>query len=93
MYLSKLRSLTSLIILKKKFHLTYIFISHDLSVIGRITNRVVVMYVGKIVEISETDSPFKDVKNPHPEALFSAVLVFHPISKSKRLFFPEKFLI
>ena len=51
------------------------------------------MYVGKIVEISETDSPFKDVKNPHPEALFSAVLVFHPISKSKRLFFPEKFLI
>ena len=47
-------------------------------------NRVVVMYVGKIVEISEPDSPFKDVKNSHPEALLSAVTVTHPTSKSKR---------
>ena len=70
--------------LKKKFHLTYIFISQDLGVIEHITNRVVVMYVGKIVEVSEPDSPFKDVKNSHPEALLSAVPVTHPTSKSKR---------
>ena len=51
------------------------------------------MYVGKIVEISETDSPFKDVKNSHPEALLSAVPVPHPTSKSKKLIFSGKFLI
>ena len=42
------------------------------------------MYVGKIVEISEPDSPFKDVENSHPEALSSAVPVPHPTSKLKR---------
>ena len=51
------------------------------------------MYVGKIVEIFEPDSPFKDVKNSHPEALLSAVHVPHPTSNSKKLIFSGKFLI
>ncbi len=42
------------------------------------------MYVGKIVEIFEPDSPFKDGKNSHPEALLSAVPVPHPTPESKR---------
>ena len=79
--------------LKKKFNLTYIFISHDLSVIKHITNRVAVMYVGKIIEISETASLFKEVKHPYTEALLSAVPIPNPSYKSKKLFFLEKFLI
>ena len=71
--------------LKKKFNLTYIFISHDLSVIKHITNRVAVMYVGKIIEISETASLFKEVKHPYTEALLSAVPIPNPSYKSKKI--------
>ena len=71
--------------LKKKFNLTYIFISHDLSVIKHITNRVAVMYVGKIIEISETASLFKKVKHPYTEALLSAVPIPNPSYKSKKI--------
>ena len=58
--------------LQQEFHLTYLFISHDLSVVRHICDRVAVMYVGKIVEISETDKLFTMTQHPYTEALLSS---------------------
>lgn len=59
--------------LQHQFHLTYLFISHDLGVVEHITNRVAVMYVGKIVEVAETEELFKNPKHPYTAALLAAV--------------------
>lgn len=59
--------------LQEEFELTYLFVSHDLSVIEYICDRVVVMYVGKIVEIAETEDLFSNPQHPYTEALLSAV--------------------
>ncbi len=59
--------------LQSQFHLTYLFISHDLSVVEHISDRVVVMYVGKLVEYSTTSELFYNPKHPYTEALLSAV--------------------
>jgi peptide/nickel transport system ATP-binding protein len=59
--------------LQDQFNLTYLFISHDLSVVKFIADRVAVMYVGQIVEIAETDKVFKSPKHPYTEALLAAV--------------------
>jgi peptide/nickel transport system ATP-binding protein len=59
--------------LQEEFKLTYLFVSHDLSVIEYLCDRVVVMYVGKIVEIAPTDEIFADPQHPYTEALLSAV--------------------
>jgi len=59
--------------LQEEFNLTYIFVSHDLSVIEYICDRVVVMYVGKIVEVAETEELFAQPFHPYTEALLSAV--------------------
>ncbi len=63
-----------LIDLREKLNLTYLFISHDLSVVRHISNRVAVMYLGRIVELAETDDIFNSPKHPYTEALLSAVL-------------------
>ncbi len=59
--------------LQKEFNLTYLFISHDLSVVEHISDRVVVMYVGKLVEHARTEELFYNPKHPYTEALLSAV--------------------
>jgi len=62
--------------LQAEFALTYLFISHDLSVVAYISDRVAVMYVGKIVELAPTEEIFEHPQHPYTEALLSAVL--HP---------------
>jgi peptide/nickel transport system ATP-binding protein len=71
--------------LQAEFNLTYIFISHDLSVVEYIANRVAVMYVGKLVEVAPTDDLFEMPRHPYTEALLSAVPKPDPRLRSKRI--------
>ena len=59
--------------LQERLGLTYLFISHDLSVVEHISDRVVVMYVGRVVEIADTKELFKRPLHPYTEALLAAV--------------------
>jgi peptide/nickel transport system ATP-binding protein len=71
--------------LQAEFNLTYIFISHDLSVVEYIANRVAVMYVGKLVEVAPTGDLFEMPRHPYTEALLSAVPKPDPRLRSKRI--------
>ncbi|MEZ4861688.1 MAG: ABC transporter ATP-binding protein [Caldilineaceae bacterium] len=70
--------------LQEEFKLTYLFVSHDLSVIEYLCDRVVVMYVGKIVEIAQTDDLFAEPQHPYTEALLSAVPKPDPRTRRQR---------
>jgi len=59
--------------LQKQMNLTYLFISHDLSVVKHISQKIAVMYLGKIVEIAETDEIFNNPLHPYTKALLSAI--------------------
>ncbi len=71
--------------LQGEMELTYIFISHDLSVVEYIADRVAVMYVGKLVELAETQELYSSPKHPYTEALLSAVPKPDPRLRSQRI--------
>jgi oligopeptide/dipeptide ABC transporter ATP-binding protein len=71
--------------LQEEFHLTYLFITHDLSVIKFISDRVAVMYAGQIVEYANTADLFKDPIHPYTKALLSAIPIPDPRQRSKHI--------
>lgn len=71
--------------LQKELDLTYLFISHDLSVVECIADTLAVMYLGKIVEIAETRELFRSPLHPYTSALFSSIPIPDPDVKRKRI--------
>jgi oligopeptide/dipeptide ABC transporter ATP-binding protein len=77
--------LNLLVELKQAFGLTYVFVAHDLAVVGYISDRIAVMYLGKIVEIADTKDLFERPLHPYTQALLSAIPTPVPGRKQKRI--------
>jgi peptide/nickel transport system ATP-binding protein len=71
--------------MQDELRLTYLFVAHDLSVVEHISDRVAVMYVGKIVELTKTEELYRNPKHPYTEALLSAVPRADPDAKMERI--------
>ncbi len=71
--------------LQQEFHLTYLFVAHDLSVVEHTSDRVAVMYVGKVVELATTEELYFQPQHPYTEALLSAVPKPDPMQRSRRI--------
>lgn len=71
--------------LQKEFQLTYLFISHDLGVVRHISDRIIVMYLGKIVEVADKTSLFEHPSHPYTQALLSAIPIPDPDKKKERI--------
>ena len=70
--------------LQRQFNLTYLFVSHDLSVVRHVADRIAVMYLGKIVELSDRDELYAAPKHPYTKALLSAVPIPDPQIEKRR---------
>lgn len=74
-----------LLTLQKEYALSYLFISHDLSVIRHISDRIAVMFQGKLVELAPTDALFENPQHPYTKKLLAAALVADPKIARKRM--------
>ena len=70
--------------LQEQLHLTYLFIAHDLSVVKHISDRIAVMYVGKIVEVSPAKELYRNPKHPYTGSLLSAIPIPEPVLERQR---------
>jgi oligopeptide/dipeptide ABC transporter ATP-binding protein len=80
--------LNLLLDLQAELRLTYLFVAHDLSVVRHISNRVAVMYVGRMVELAKTEELFDRPRHPYTAALLAAVPEPDPRARSPRMILP-----
>jgi oligopeptide transport system ATP-binding protein len=73
-----------LVELKQRLSLAYVFIAHDLSVVRHISDRIGVMYLGRLVEVADSEALYRDPRHPYTKALLSAVPIPDPQSERKR---------
>lgn len=71
--------------LQREMELTYLFISHDLAVVKHVSDRIAVMYLGKIVEFSQSQSIYESPLHPYTRALLSAIPVPDPLARNQRI--------